>query len=63
MKTESQEDPVLELFLDFIHNDITHHPEHLQFIDAVVLQRIKSLVGDNVDIDLNAILPVESPER
>lgn len=49
------DDPVLGQFLGFLAADITRHPERLQAVDAGLVQRLKSLVGD-VDVDLNAAL-------
>ncbi len=53
--TES-DDPVLGQFLTFLAGDIASHPERLQAIDAGLVQRIRSLVGD-VEVDLDAALP------
>ena len=52
------DDPVLGQFLTFLASDIASHPEHLQAIDAGLVQRIRSLVGD-IDVDLDAALPAE----
>src|SRR5690606_40008340 len=46
------DDPVLGQFLDFLAADITRHPERLHSLDAGLVQRLQSLVGD-VDIDLD----------
>lgn len=50
------DDPVLGQFLTFLAGDIASHPERLQAIDAGLVQRIRSLVGD-VEVDLDAALP------
>lgn len=52
------DDPVLEPFLGFLARDIAAHPEHLQAVDAGLVQRLRSLVG-NVDVDLDAALPTD----
>lgn len=49
------DDPVLGQFLGFLVADITRHPERLQAVDAGLVQRLQSLVGD-VDVDLDAAL-------
>lgn len=51
-------DPVLGQFLDFLAADITRHPERLHSLDAGLVQRLQSLVGD-VDIDLDTALSAE----
>ena len=52
------EDPVMGHFLNFLAHDIATHPERLAAIDASLVHRIKSLVGDS-EIDLNAPLSAE----
>lgn len=52
------EDPVLGEFLAFLAQDIASHPERLQALDAGLVQRMKSLVGD-VEVDLDAALPAD----
>ena len=52
------EDPVMGHFLNFLAHDIATHPERLAAIDANLVHRIKSLVGDS-EIDLNAPLSAE----
>ena len=49
------DDPVLGQFLEFLARDIAHHPERLQAVDASLVQRLRSLVGD-VAVDLDAAL-------
>ena len=51
-------DPVMELFLNFLANDMAAHPERLAAINLGLVQRIQSLVG-NVDVDLDAALMAE----
>lgn len=47
-----KEDPAVGKFLEFLDGDIQKHPERLQLLDAELLQRIQSLVGDaKVDLD------------
>lgn len=46
------DDPVIEQFLGFLARDIANHPERLQAVDAGLVQRLQSLIGDlNVDLD------------
>ncbi|MBX9869099.1 MAG: type II toxin-antitoxin system PrlF family antitoxin [Burkholderiaceae bacterium] len=52
------DDPLLGQFLGFLARDIASHPERLQMIDANLMQRIRSLVGD-IEVDLNAPLSAE----
>ncbi|BAP88847.1 regulator PrlF [Burkholderiales bacterium GJ-E10] len=56
--TADEDDPVLGRFLDFLAHDIANHPERLQDVDAGLVQRIRSLVG-NVEVDLDAVLSAE----
>lgn len=51
-------DPVLGQFLDFLARDIATHPERLQSVDAGLMQRIRSLVGDT-EVDLDAALSAD----
>lgn len=52
------EDPVLGQFLGFLARDIASHPERLQTIDAGLVHRIQSLVG-NVEVDLDVPLSAD----
>jgi len=54
-QTES-DDPVLGHFLEFLSQDISAHPEHLQALDGAWVKRLQSLVGD-VQFHLDAPLP------
>ncbi|MBN3968292.1 type II toxin-antitoxin system PrlF family antitoxin [Pseudomonas gregormendelii] len=51
-------DPVLPLFLDLLERDIAANPERLQTVDARLLARINSLVGD-IEIDINSPLSAD----
>jgi len=51
-------DPVIELFLNFLANDMAAHPERLTAINPELDQRIQRLVG-NVDVDFDAALTAE----
>ena len=53
-----EEDPVLGKFLSFIANDIKKHPSHIRTLDAMLVQRAKSLVS-GMDVDLDAPLSDE----
>lgn len=57
LQTEG-EDPVMRHFLNFLAHDIATHPERLASVDASLVHRIQSLVGDS-EIDLDAPLSVE----
>ena len=49
---ESEEDPILGKFLNFIAQDIEQNPQHIQPITSETLERVQSLVGDmNIDLD------------
>jgi len=52
------DDPVLGQFLGFLARDFARHPERLQAVDAGLVQRMQSLVGDVV-VDLNAALSAD----
>ena len=53
--SETEDDPVLGQFLNFLAHDMAAHPEHLKSIDAGLRKRIKSLVK-KVEVDLDAPL-------
>lgn len=53
-----EDDPMLGQFLNFLAHDIATHPERLQAIDASLVARIQSLVGD-ADVDLDAPLSAD----
>lgn len=52
------EDPVIGQFLHFLASDMATHPERLAAIDASLVQRIQTLVGD-LDVNLDAALAAE----
>jgi antitoxin PrlF len=52
------DDPVLGQFLGFLARDIASHPARLQTVDAGLVQRLHSLVGD-VEVDLDAALSAD----
>lgn len=52
---QSESDPVLEGFLNFLARDIEKNPQHLQALSADLISHVQSLVLD-VDIDLDAPL-------
>ncbi len=55
---EGDDDPVLGKFLSFLARDIANHPERLQAVDAILEQRIDSLVG-SVEVDLEGRLSAD----
>lgn len=52
---ESEEDPVIAKFLEFLERDIKENPQRLQPLTQEMLDEINDLVGD-LDIDLDAPL-------
>jgi antitoxin PrlF len=48
---ESESDPILENFLEFLAQDIKHNPSQLELIDKKLVGRIESLI-EGVKIDL-----------
>lgn len=55
VEVADRDDPVLGQFLGFLAADIARHPERLQSVDAGLVQRLQSLVG-NIEVDLDAPL-------
>ena len=51
-------DPVLSQFLGFLARNIASHPEHLQPIDKVLVERLRALTG-SVAVDLDAALSAD----
>ena len=51
-------DPVLGQFLGFLARDLTSHPERLMAVDAALVQRLRSLVGD-VEVELDTALTAD----
>ena len=49
------DDPMLGQFLDFLASDIAAHPERLQSVDADLVRRLQTLVGD-IAVDFDATL-------
>lgn len=52
------DDPVLGQFLGFLARDMANHPERLKAVDAHLVQRLQSLVGD-IDVDLDTPLSAD----
>lgn len=52
------DDPLLGQFLGFLARDIANHPQRLQSVDSLFLQRIQSLVG-GIEVDLEAALSAD----
>jgi antitoxin PrlF len=55
---DTNNDPLLGQFLNFLATDIQHHPQHLQQVSSDLVDRIQQLVA-NVDLDLDAPLADE----
>lgn len=51
--------PVLAGFLSFLARDIAAHPERVQVLDAGLVSRIRTLVGD-MEVDLDAPLSADN---
>lgn len=51
-EASEEDDPVFSQFLGVLARDIMNHPENLQAVDASLVARINSLVGD-IEVDLN----------
>lgn len=51
-------DPVLGQFLGFLARDLASHPERLMAVDAALVQRLRSLVGD-VEVELDTALTAD----
>lgn len=52
------DDPVLGQFLGFLARDIVSHPERVQAVDASLVLRLQSLVGD-IEVDFDAPLSAD----
>jgi antitoxin PrlF len=55
---QTESDPILGQFLNFIAQDIEKNPQRLQAISSDLVSHVKSLVAE-VDIDLDAPLSAE----
>jgi antitoxin PrlF len=55
---QTQSDPILGQFLNFIARDIEKNPQHLQAISSDLVSHVQSLVTE-VDLDLDAPLSDE----
>lgn len=54
----TEDDPVLGQFLNFLAHDIATNPQRLQVVDAQLIARLDSLVGD-AEIDLHQPLSAD----
>jgi antitoxin PrlF len=52
---QTESDPVLEGFLNFLARDIEKNPQHLQAISSDLVSHVQSLVFD-VELDLGSPL-------
>lgn len=52
---QSDGDPALNAFIEFLGNDMQSHPENIQALSADMKQKVDELIQD-VDIDLDAPL-------
>lgn len=52
---ENEDDPLIDIFLDFIAEDINNNPQHVTSINQKLFNRIESLVN-GVEFDLNEVL-------
>lgn len=53
-----EDDPVLGQFLCFLAHDIASRPEHVQAIDANLVQRLQGLTS-GIEVDLDAALSAD----
>ena len=58
IEASAGDDPVLCQFLGFLARDIASHPERLRAVDAGLVARLQTLVG-NVEVDLDAALSAD----
>ena len=58
-KASEDDDPVLGRFLEFLARDIANHPERVHAVDAGLIQRLHTLIGD-VEVDLDAALSADN---
>jgi antitoxin PrlF len=52
---QTESDPILKGFLNFLARDIEKNPQHLKALSPDLVSRVQSLVSD-VDLDLDAPL-------
>jgi antitoxin PrlF len=52
---QTESDPVLGEFLNFLERDMEKNPQHLQAISSDLVSRVRSLISD-VDLELDAPL-------
>jgi antitoxin PrlF len=53
-----ESDPLLGQFLGFLSRDIASHPERLQSVDAGLVTRIHSLIGD-MEVEMHSALSAD----
>jgi antitoxin PrlF len=58
---DSESDPVIGQFLDFLANDISKHPERVHALSTDLAKQVQTLVGD-VEINLDSPLPDDDQE-
>lgn len=55
---QTENDPVLEQFLNFLARDLEKNPQHIQAISCELVSHVQSLVSE-VDLDLDVPLSDE----
>jgi len=55
---DTDTDPALDAFLDFLAKDMTQHPERLKALDKALVQRVQALTA-GVAVDLDAPLSAD----
>jgi antitoxin PrlF len=55
---DADTDPALTAFLNFLANDMTQHPGHLQGLDPTLVQRMQALTA-GVTVDMDAPLSAD----
>ena len=56
---QTENDPILGKFLNFLARDMEKNPQHLKAVNADLVNRVQSLVSE-VDLDLDAPLLEEN---
>lgn len=57
-RSETEEDPVLEKFLDLLAQDMEQNPQHIKLVTTETFEKVQSLVGD-MEVDFDASLSDE----
>jgi antitoxin PrlF len=55
---QTESDPIIGQFLNFLAQDIEKNPQHVKFLSTALVNRVQALVAD-IEIDLDVILTDE----